>query len=130
MEKTLKELAELLGGELVGNGDTKVSGLSNITMARVGDLIFAVPPHLDEAKISAATAVLVPADTQDFPKPVIKVADPRAAFAKLVEMFTPKIKIPVGISPKAHIGKDAKISDGATKREKWRFIRTIGFTRD
>ena len=114
MEKTLKELAELLGGELAGDGATKVSGLSNITMARAGDLIFAVPPHLDEAKISAATAVLVPADTQDFPKPVIKVADPRAAFAKLVEMFTPKIKIPVGISPKAHIGKDAKISDGAT----------------
>ncbi len=114
MEKTLKELAELLNGQLAGDGLTKISGLSNITMARAGDLIFAVPPHLDAAKSSKASAVLIPLDTQDFPKPAIKISDPRAAFAKLLELFTPKIKIPVGISPKAHIGNGAKISEGAT----------------
>ena len=114
MEKTLRELAELIGGSLTGDGSEKISGLSNIKMARAGDLIFAVPPHLDAAKTCAASAVLIPLDTENFPKPAIKVQDPRAAFAKLLEMFTPKIKIPVGISPKAHIGKDAKISDGAT----------------
>ena len=114
MEKTLHEIAALIGGEVTGDGSIKVSGLANIAMAHAGDLIFAVPPHIDEAKISAATAVLIPHDTQNFPKPAIKVADPRAAFAKLLELFTPKIEIPIGISPKAHIGKDAKIFDGAT----------------
>ncbi|MBQ7454617.1 MAG: UDP-3-O-(3-hydroxymyristoyl)glucosamine N-acyltransferase, partial [Selenomonadaceae bacterium] len=114
MEKNLHEIAELIGGQIVGDGAIKVSGLSNITAARAGDLIFAVPPHLDAAKNSSATAVLIPLDVEDFPKPAIKVADPRAAFAKLLELFTSKIKIPVGISPKAHIGKDVKIFDGAT----------------
>ena len=114
MEKTLHEIATLIGGQVTGNGSTKVSGLANITAAHSGDLIFAVPPHLEEAKTSAATAVLIPLDVEDFPKPTIKVADPRAAFAKLIEMFTPKLDIPVGISPKAHIGKDVKISDGVT----------------
>ena len=114
MEKTLQELAELIGGELAGDGEISISGLSNIKMARAGDLIFAVPPHLDEAKISEASAVLIPLDTKDFPKPAIKVKDPRAAFATLLEMFMPKIEIPVGISPKAHIGKNVKISDDAT----------------
>lgn len=114
MEKTLRDIARLIGGEIAGDDSIKVSGLANIKMARAGDLIFAVPPHIDEAKLSAATAVLIPFDTQDFPKPAIKVADPRAAFAKLLELFTPKIEIPVGISPKAHIGKYTKISDGAT----------------
>ena len=114
MEKILQEIAELIGGELAGDGSIKISGLSNIKMAKAGDLIFAVPPHLDAAKNSAASAVLVPLDTKDFPKPAIKVKDPRAAFATLLELFTPKIKIPVGISPKAHIGKDVKISDGVT----------------
>lgn len=114
MEKTLHEIAALIGGEVAGDGSITVSGLANITMAHAGDLIFAVPPHIDEAKNSAATAVLIPLDTQDFPKPAIKVSDPRAAFAKLLELFTPKIEIPIGISPKAHIGRDAKISDGAT----------------
>ncbi|MBR0261984.1 MAG: UDP-3-O-(3-hydroxymyristoyl)glucosamine N-acyltransferase [Selenomonadaceae bacterium] len=114
MEKTLQELAELIGGELAGDGAILISGLSNIKMARAGDLIFAVPPHLDEAKNSEASAILIPSNTKDFPKPAIKVQDPRAAFATLLEMFTPKIEIPVGISPKAHIGKNVKISDGAT----------------
>ena len=114
MEKTLPEIAELIGGILAGDASIKISGLANITMARTGDLIFAVPPHLDEAKICAASAVLIPLDIEDFPKPAIKVADPRAAFATLLELFTPKLKIPVGISPKAHIGKDVKISDDVT----------------
>ena len=113
MEKTLQEIAALTGGTLAGDGAIKICGLSNIRMARAGDLIFAVPPHLDAAKTSEASAVLIPFDTEDFPKPAIKVKDPRAAFATLLEMFMPKIKIPVGISPKAHLGKDVKISEGA-----------------
>ena len=113
MEKFLYEIAELIGGTLAGDGSIKISGLANITMARTGDLIFAVPPHLDEAKACAASAVLIPLDEEDFPKPAIKVQDPRAAFATLLELFTPKLEIPVGISPKAHIGKNVKISDSA-----------------
>ena len=114
MEKILKEIAELVGGELAGDGEIKISGLSNITMAREGDLIFAVPPHLDEAKICAASAVLIPLDIKDFPKPAIKVADPRAAFAKLLEMFAPKLKIQKGINPNAHIGENVKLGENVT----------------
>jgi len=114
MEKFLKEIAELVGGELTGDGEIKINGLSNITMAHEGDLIFAVPPHLDEAKTCAASAVLIPLDIKDFPKPAIKVADPRAAFAKLLEMFAPKLKIQKGISPKAHIGENVKLGADVT----------------
>ncbi len=114
MEKTLQEIAELIGGTLAGDGSVKISGLANISAARAGDLIFAVPPHLDEAKSCAAAAVLIPLDAENFPKPAIKISDPRAAFAKLLSLFAPKIKIPVGISDKAHIGRDAKISSEAS----------------
>ena len=114
MEKTLQEIASLIGGTLAGDGSVKISGLANISAARAGDLIFAVPPHLDEAKNCAAAAVLIPLDAEDFPKPAIKISDPRAAFAKLLSLFAPKIKIPVGISDKAHIGRDAKISSEAS----------------
>ena len=114
MEKTLREIAALVDGEILGEDSTKISGLSNITMAKAGDLIFAVPPHIDAAKNSAAAAVLIPSDVQDFPKPAIKVENPRAAFAKLLELFTPKLNIPVGISDKAHIGRDVQIADDVT----------------
>lgn len=114
MQKTLREIAALIDGELAGDGEIKICGLSNIPLARTGDLTFAVPPHLDEAKICAASAVLIPFDAENFPKPAIKVADPRAAFAKLLELFTPKLEIPKGISPKAHIGSDVKLADDVT----------------
>ncbi len=114
MEKNLREIAEIVGGELAGDGEIKISGLSNISMAQAGDLIFAVPPHIDEAKNSKAAAVLIPLNVQDFPKPAIKVADPRAAFAKLLQFFMPKLEIPKGISPKAHLGNGVKIADDAT----------------
>lgn len=114
MEKTLQELAQLIGGDVAGDGSIKICGLSNIPLARAGDLTFAVPPHIDAAKTCAASAVLIPSDENDFPKPAVKVQDPRAAFAKLLELFTPKLAIPVGISPKAHIGNDVKISDNVT----------------
>ena len=114
MEKTLREIAALTDGELAGDGEILISGLANITGARSGDLIFAVPPHLDEAKISEASAVLIPFDAENFPKPAIKVKDPRAAFATLLELFMPKLEIPVGVSSKAHLGKNVKISAGAS----------------
>ena len=54
MEKNLREIARLIGGELCGDGEILISGLSNIPLSRAGDLTFAVPPHLDAAKICAA----------------------------------------------------------------------------
>ena len=33
MEKTLQELAEILGGEVAGDGEILISGLSNIPMS-------------------------------------------------------------------------------------------------
>ena len=114
MEKLLNEVAELVGGELCGDGATKIFGLSNIKLARTGDLIFAVPPHLDEAKNSQASAVLIPRDVDNFPKPAVKVNDPRAAFAILLELFTPKLEIQRGISSKAHVGKNVRLGDDVT----------------
>ena len=41
--------------------------------------------------------------------PALYVEDPRAAFAKLLEHFTPKLSIERVVSDKAHIGKDVTI---------------------
>ena len=115
MEKNLKEIAELIGGN-VSNEDENIiiTGLGNIEDAGEGDLIFAVGSHVDEAKQSKATAVIIPLETAEFNKPAIRVNDPKAAFAKLLEAFTPKLKIKTGISDKAHIGSNVKIAENVT----------------
>ena len=115
MEKSLKEIAELIGGIISPEDENVViTGLENIEGALRGDLIFAIEPHLNEAKTSKASAVIIPLETEDFPLPSIRSADPKAAFAKLLQVFTPKLEIKVGISDKAHIGNNVKIADSAT----------------
>lgn len=115
MVKTLQEINEIIGGELIGDGAVEIFGLSSINNAKAGDLTFADSTHVEKAKDSAASAVIVPANFEGaLPKNVIKSAEPRAAFAKMMKIFAPKIDIPVGISDEAHIGANTKIADDAT----------------
>ena len=114
MQKTLKEIAEIIGGELIGDGEIKISGLNSIDTAKRGDLTFADEKHVAEAKISDASAVIISKNfSGELPANTIKVDAPKFAFAMLMEIFKPQIKLPEGISPQAYIGKNAKISSTA-----------------
>lgn len=66
-------------------------------------------PHIEEAKACGAAAVMLPEGVEDFPKTALYVEEPRAAFARLLELFTPKLQFPKGVSEQAHIGKDVKL---------------------
>lgn len=109
MKKTLQEIADFLGGRVVGDAAIEIHGLDNIEGAGAGDLTFAVEPHIEEAKTCQAAAVMLPEGAGEFPKTALYVEEPRAAFAKLLELFTLKLEFPQGVSDKAHIGKDVKL---------------------
>ena len=114
MQKTLKEIAALIDGELIGDGKIKITGLDSIETARAGYLTFADENHIAAAKNSNASAVIVPKNfTGELPKNSIKAENPKFAFAKLMEIFKPQINIPAGISEKAFIGNNVKISPTA-----------------
>jgi len=114
MKKTLKEIADFVGGRIAGDGNIEICGLDNIEGAGSSDLTFAVEPHIEEAKASKAAAVMLPEGVKDFPLPALYVEDPRASFAKLLDLFTPKLEFEKGVSPKAHVGKDVKIGQDVT----------------
>ena len=101
MKKTLQELAEFVGGRVAGDPSVLIQGLDNIEGAGPRDLTFAVEPLIDEARSCKAAAVMLPEGTGDFPKPALYVEEPRAAFARLLELFTPKLDFPAGVSDKA-----------------------------
>ena len=98
MKKTLQEIAAFVQGRLAGDPAIEISGVTNIMDAGRGELTFAVEPHIEAAKGCAASAVLLPEAVGDFPLPAIYVAEPRAAFAALLELFTPPLEFPAGIS--------------------------------
>lgn len=117
MRKTLQEIAEIVSGRIVPEsaGTLTITGLDNLAGAGAENLTFAVEPHIEEAKASRAGAVMLPEGepaARDFPRPALYVEDPRAAFAQLLELFTPKLVFPEGVSPKAHIGEDVKLGEG------------------
>ncbi len=114
MKKTLQEIASLVGGRIVGDGQIEIAGLENIQGAGIHDLTFAVEPHIEEAKTCKAAAVMLPEGVEKFPKTALVVDDPRAAFAKLLEIFTPKLQRETGVSPKAHVGQDVKLGVNVT----------------
>ena len=114
MKKTLKEIADYVGGRIVGDENIVISGLDNIEGAGEHDLTFAVEPHIEEAKSTRAAAVMLPEGIEDFPRPALYVAEPRAAFASLLALFTPKPVFPKGVSSEAHIGKNVKLGEDVT----------------
>lgn len=73
MKKTLRELAEWVGGQVLGDADGWIEGVTGIDEAGPADLTFAVPPHLDRAAASKAAAVIVPATVEVYAKPAIRV---------------------------------------------------------
>ena len=118
MSKKLKEIAALVGGELIGSGDVAISGINGVKEAREGELAFVMDPsQAGLVQSSGASAVVVPKGFGvDCNKPVIKVDNPSIAFSRIIEsLFPNRIPHPKGvhntavISPKSALGKNCAI---------------------
>ncbi len=113
MKKTLKELAELLGGKVVGDGDVEISGVASIDEANPGEITFiANPKYLPKLAQTKASAIIVSPEVTQAEKPLLCVANPYLAFAKVVSLCSSQPYQPKGIdaqawvSPTAQLGKD------------------------
>ncbi|MDL2280597.1 UDP-3-O-(3-hydroxymyristoyl)glucosamine N-acyltransferase [Selenomonadales bacterium OttesenSCG-928-I06] len=118
MKKKLKEIAEIIGGEIINQSEEiikiEITGVNNIQDAGPSDITFAVEPHLEKAGLSNAAAVIVPETVYEFSKPAIRVANPRIAFTLLLDLYTEKPQIDPGIHSTVVIGKDVKIGDNVS----------------
>ena len=115
MEMTLQEIATLLGGDVIGAADVIISDVRPIEEANEGDITFiAQKKYLAKLKTSKATAILAPPQTAADGKNLIIVADPYAAFGKLLALFYPLEHGASGVSPDAYIEDGAIVSPEAT----------------
>lgn len=115
MVKKLKEVSELVGGELLGDGEIEIHGAAGIKEAREGEITFvANPRYLSQMDKTRASAIIVRKGTMCNGKPVIQVENPYWAWAKVLEMFSPdRGKRGRGIHPTAILGENVKISESA-----------------
>jgi UDP-3-O-[3-hydroxymyristoyl] glucosamine N-acyltransferase len=103
--KTLKELAEYLGGTVRGDETCRVNGLAPLEAAGSDKITFlANPKYASKVADTLAGAVLMVPGSESFGRNVIEVANPYLAFAKLLTLFYVQPHRPRGVMPEACIG--------------------------
>lgn len=88
MVKTLKELAEYLGGDLRGNGDVLITGVAGLDDAQECHISFlANQKYAARVLTTKAGAVLLPPGAESHGRSAIVLSNPYLGFAKLVMLF-------------------------------------------
>jgi UDP-3-O-[3-hydroxymyristoyl] glucosamine N-acyltransferase len=111
---TVKELAALSGGELVGDSTLKIIGAASLGEATPGEISFFTDrKYIGLLRKTRASAIFVP---PDFAEPInaaqIRVSNPTKAFEQVVLKFAPKaITFAPGIHPSAVVDPSAQLGE-------------------
>lgn len=109
MEFPVRKIAELVRGEVVGDGDFIIRGVAPFENAGPDDITFAASAsykkRVDETR---AAAVIVSHGVCESQKILVRVENPSLALAKVSTLFHPVCRPVIGISQDAHVGKDFK----------------------
>ena len=110
------DIAQLVQGELIGDGGLLVSGFSGIKEAKKNELTFLSNPKYEPLLLDTqAGVILVPRQMACPGKTLIRVDDPSLSFTRMVNHLlkgAPDYK-PRGIHPTAVIAPGAKIARDA-----------------
>ena len=114
MSFTAAAIARQLQGEVLGDGNIVLKGFAPADRAQSGDLTFAENEnYFARAEQSAASAIIAPGPFTSMKKTVIRVADARVAFARVLPLFFPEPAFAPGIHPSAVVAKSATIDPSA-----------------
>jgi UDP-3-O-[3-hydroxymyristoyl] glucosamine N-acyltransferase len=106
----LKDIAERLDCRLEGDGEVDIRRVAGLEQADDGDLTFFANPryaaHLRETK---ASAVILGDRADAAPCAMLRSANPYLAFARAVELFSPRPARVPGVHPLASVASSASL---------------------
>jgi UDP-3-O-[3-hydroxymyristoyl] glucosamine N-acyltransferase len=111
---TLRKLATLSGGELIGDATLQITGAATLGEARPGEIsFFANRKYIQLLRKTRASAIFVP---PDFAEPIntaqVRVSNPTKAFEQVVLKFAPRpITFAPGIHPTAVVDPSAQLGE-------------------
>jgi len=120
IRKTLSELANHVGGKVIGDGSVVIHKVAPIGEAFAGEITFLANPRylkfLSECKASAVVVGPGGARASDAGKALnfLEAADPYVAFAMILQLFHPAQQFNGTVSPAAHIDDTAIVAEGVT----------------
>ena len=107
---SLGEIVEYVGGQFDGSRAQSVIGIAPLAEATSEELSFlANPRYQSQLEVTAAGAILVPANLEGADQRWIRVEDPYFAMARIATRWFSRRAMPRGVSPKAVIAPGAKL---------------------
>ncbi len=116
MKLSLKKIASLVGGNVIGNDSFIIEGINSLDAATQGEIsFFADRKYKESLRKTKASAIIVSEENLLFKGPQVVVSNPVLAYAKVASIFAPPVPRYPGISEQAvlhdstRIGKDVSI---------------------
>ena len=116
MKLSLKKIASLVGGNVIGNDSFIIEGINSLDVASQGEIsFFADRKYKGSLRKTKASAIIVSEENLLFKGPQVVVSNPALAYAKVASIFAPPVPRYPGISEQAvlhdstRIGKDVSI---------------------
>jgi UDP-3-O-[3-hydroxymyristoyl] glucosamine N-acyltransferase len=110
----LGEIAAAVGGTVEGDAAMIISGVNGIDEAGPEDITFvANKKYIPLLKTTNAGAVILGEGVEAPDLDVVRVAEPYAAFARVLAMFAPEPALPEDVSGLAYIAETAEVSEKA-----------------
>lgn len=113
-ERTLREIAEHVGGRVCGDPDTVIRAAATLSEAGEGDITFLANRRYErQVETTRASAIIVGREVPGARTPLLVARDPYFAFTQvLVLLHGHRKHRPIGISPRASIAGSAEIGAG------------------
>ncbi len=107
----VRELAEWLGATFEGDGEKELSGVAPLDTAGPAEVAFVGGRKAaEQSASSSAGCLLVPRDwSGGGHRTVIRVPEPRTAFARAMSRFYPTAELKPGVHATAVIGRDVEL---------------------
>ncbi len=108
----LRELAERLGCELLGDGEVEIRGVGGVDEAGPGDITFlASPRYASQLATTRASAVVAPAE-RETALPRLVSDNPYLVFARAVALLHPPSRPDPGVDASARVHPTAVLGEG------------------
>ena len=118
--KTLSELAQHVGGKVIGDGSVVIHKIAAIDEANPGEITFLTHPRYQQflSQCRASAVIVGPGVVSDVETGsrlnYIETANPYVAFAKVLQLFYPAPQFNRTVSPESHIEKSAILGESVT----------------
>lgn len=104
---TLRELADLLGCRLEGDGDQQITRVAALESAGPGEVSFFSNPKYARVLASTRATAVIAADDVPVPVAALRTREPYVAFARALALLHPQPPFAVGVHPTAVVERDA-----------------------